>query len=61
MAFDDLSQDINYDDEKKIFIFGVHGSYCNQSGHIPCFYEGRLDETNSNLIKPFKLREVITE
>ena len=34
LAFDDLSQAIDYDDDKKMFVLGTHGSYCNQSGHI---------------------------
>ena len=52
LAYDYLAQHIEYDEDKKIFIFYLHGIHCNQSGASPCRREVILDETNSDLVKP---------
>jgi len=51
-----MTQGLYFDKEKKQFIYSTHGSVCDQSGHIPCFFIRTFDGVEvaePNLIKDY--------
>lgn len=40
-----MTQGLYFDKSKQQFIYSTHGSVCDQSGHIPCFFIRTFDGT----------------
>ena len=51
-----MTQGLYFDKRKQQFIYSTHGSVCDQSGHIPCFFIREFDGkqvTDPKLIKDY--------